>query len=712
MLLPLYLSIFAAMEKLTFQYPVWYLALCLLVGAAISLFLYFRDTTFKEQPRVISRVLGVLRFLVVSLICSLLLTPLLKSLLLETQNPIVVFAQDNSESVKSDLQNDSEIEAYQSSVQSLWDQLAKNYELKQFVVGSDVRAGEKFDFSDKVTNLSAFLSQANDLFSNQNLGAIILSSDGIYNEGANPLYLNTRLNVPIYTIALGDTTPQKDAYIKRVFHNKIAYLGDRFTVQVDISAKNLNGATTQLRVSKVEAGGTRQLSQIPISYNSYDHFFTQELTLEADKPGVQRFRISLGQVAGESSSQNNVKDIFIDVLDARQKILILANAAHPDLTALKQTLEVNKNYEATISYAESFTENPADYDFVILHQLPSFQSPVSNVLEALNAAKTPRMFVLGSQSDIRRFNQVQPLLTINGDNRSANEVQAKPASNFSLFQISEELRKEILSFAPLQAPFGEFVAGGNAQVLLYQRIGRVDTDYPLVLMGEQNGVKTGIICAEGLWKWRLFDFLQNQNHDLFEELIGKSSQYVSLKQDKRRFRVNQSKSIFAENEPVLFDAELYNESYELVNEPDATITITNEENRQFNFTFNKLGQGYELNAGVLAPGGYSYKASVTYNNQTLEFLGQFSVEPIQIELYETTADHNLLRQLSGKFGGTMVYPNQIQSLNELIMANGSVKPVIYQTSKTRPLIHLKWIFALLFFLLAAEWFLRRYFGTY
>ena len=56
-----------------------------------------------------------------------------------------------------------------------------------------------------------------DLYSNQNVGAVILASDGIYNEGSNPLYANFELNAPIHVIALGDTVPSRDVILKRVF---------------------------------------------------------------------------------------------------------------------------------------------------------------------------------------------------------------------------------------------------------------------------------------------------------------------------------------------------------------------------------------------------------------------------------------------------------------------------------------------------------------
>jgi len=96
----------------------------------------------------------------------------------------------------------------------------------------------------------------------------------------------------------------------------------------------------------------------------------------------------------------------------------------------------------------------------------------------------------------------------------------------------------------------------------------------------------------------------------------------------------------------------------------------------------------------------------------LTYQGQFSIQPIQLELYETTANHNLLRILSEDYGGELVFADQLGDLVERIQAKGNVKPVIYQTAQTRSVINLKWIFFLLLGLLTLEWFLRRYFGAY
>lgn len=699
------------MANLTFQYPAWYLILCVLLGAAYALVLYYRDKTFHEQSERLNWLLGALRFITVTFLSMLLLSPLLKSLITESKKPVIILAQDQSESVAAEM-DEQERTAFQQSFEDLVQALERDYEVQQYAFGSEVREGIDFTFQDKVTNVSKLLTNVYDLYSNQNLGAIILATDGIYNEGSNPLYLNTKLTAPIYTVALGDTTVKKDVILKRVFHNKIAYLGDKFTVQLDIAAQNSTGANTSLSVYKLEGNNARKLQQTPVNIDRSDFFITREVVLDADQSGVQRFRIVVEPISGEATNANNSKEIFIDVLDARQKILIVANSPHPDVTALRQSINANKNYQVDLAYANDIKVNITDYDFVILHQLPSRNFDASGIINTLQKERIPRLFIAGMQTNFSRLNQLQSLVTIQSDGRNSNDVQGRPVGTFNNFTLSEDLLQNLPNFPPLTAPFGEFEPAPDAAVLLTQRIGKLDTRYPLFVLGEENGVKVGVLCAEGIWKWRLFDFLQHQNHQIFDEILGKSIQFLSLKEDKRKFRVTPTKNIFNENEPVLFDAELYNDNYELINEPDARIVITNSSGKDFDFTFNKNGRSYSLNAGIFPTGNYTFRASVTNAGQNLTATGQFSVQPVQLELFETTANHSLLRLLSEQYGGAMVYPDNVAQIADLIKDKGTVKPVIFETSKTRAVINLKWIFFLLLLLLTGEWFLRRYFGAY
>jgi len=169
------------LENLSFQYPTWYLLLCLALGIGYALMVYFRDKTFLEEASWLKWLMGIMRTLAVSLLAALLLSPLIKSLVTDTKKPIVVLAQDHSESVMAEMSEEG-LQQYKDSYTTLKASLQENYEVKEYAFGNEVREGIDFNFTDKVSNLSELLKSMYDLYSNQNLGAVVLASDGIYNE--------------------------------------------------------------------------------------------------------------------------------------------------------------------------------------------------------------------------------------------------------------------------------------------------------------------------------------------------------------------------------------------------------------------------------------------------------------------------------------------------------------------------------------------------
>ena len=699
------------MQALSFVYPVWYLLLCGLAGLTVAGLLYFRSPIEASTP--LKAGMAVLRFVGYTLLATLLLAPLLRFVDTDRQEPIIVLAQDGSESVG--LETDTL--DYSARWAALRAELSERYRVVQYVFGSSPRRAEDLTFTDKQTNLEAVLAEIGDVYGTQNLGGVVLATDGIYNEGANPVYRDFPLPAPVYTVGLGDTTRRRDLVVSRVLHNRIAYLDDQFSIQIDVSARNAPGESTVLTVSRVDANGVVPLHTERINLDDQDYFTTRAVILDADRPGVQRYRIAVSTIGREVSTQNNQRDIFVDVLDARQRILVLAAAPHPDLGALRQALIGGKNNEVEVAYGNEFTGSPRDFDLVILHELPTVNQRLTGLLEALGREEIPTLFITGPGLPGPLLNAAQDLVQVSGSRSlsgqvQANEVTAVPVSGFSAFTLSDDLRRTLPAFPPVQAPFGNFVTGPGAQVLLRQRIGRVDTDFPLLAVGESRNRRVGILTAAGLWQWRLYDYLENEDHARFDELLSQLTQYLTVQEDKRRFRVATDESIFDENEPVRFDAELYNSSYELVNDPEATLVVTGAEGREFNFTFSRTESAYALNAGTLPPGNYRYRGRVTDGGEELISEGQFSVQTVEAERYALEADHNLLRQLSARYGGELVYPDALEGLAGRIDAGGTAVPILFETVNTRSVLNLKLLFFLLFTLFATEWGLRRWSGNY
>lgn len=698
-------------DEISFQYPSWYITFCLLLGVVYALALYFKDNKFTESPRWSTWILGFLRFLAVSGIAILLLSPLVRSITEDIKQPIVVLAEDGSQSIIANL-SDEEIEAKKQEINTISDQLSEKYEVKRLVIGDQIENGGVDSFGYKVTNLSESLEFIYDNYGDQNLGAIILSTDGIYNEGKNPLYANVNLTSPLYVVAQGDTTIKKDISIKNVFNNKIAYLGDKFSIQVDIAAKNCNGKSTNLSVSRTDNGNTKRLKSENLKINKGDYFTTKEIILDADKVGLNKYRIALTPVDGELTNANNYKDIFIEVLDARQKILLLAHGVHPDLSAMKSIITSNKNYEVDIHFPEDTDLNINKYDLIVMHNLPSDKYPIAVELSNISKKRIPRLFVVGAQTSLSGINKVQDNIKVAGNSASLEDIQADVVSTFNSYTVDDQLGANLKGFPPLIAPFGQYTSPSGSNVLLTQNIKKIETNYPLLSFKDQSGLKTGVWVGEGIWKWRLFDYLQNENYDVVTSVVNKAIQFLSTKEDKRKFRVSASKNLYKENEQIAFDAQLYNDNYEMINEPDVFVTLINQDKKEYKYTYSRTSNYYTLSAGMLPAGRYSYVAKVNYSGEALEQKGSFSVQNIQLELYDLTARHDLLRALTDKYGGEVFISGQSNGLANKILTNSKIKPVVYQSSDTKFVINFKWLFGLLMLLLSIEWFLRRYMGSY
>jgi hypothetical protein len=542
-------------------------------------------------------------------------------------------------------------------------------------------------------------------YANRNVGALILATDGLYNSGSNPLYHS--LKVPVFSVALGDTTAQKDLLVGSILYNKTAYLNNSFPVEITVLGRECNGVLTTLTLS--EDSAVLFSKQVTVAGNKFRQVVP--VYLDAKKKGIHHYKITLSEIAGEITLGNNSKDIYIEVQETKRKVLIIAEAPHPDIAALKKSIESNENYDVKVAAVDKVDANLKDVQLVILHQVPSNDHPAADILRSVREQGIPCLYVLGTQTNVNAFNLLGTGITIRNSLNKGNEIKPVVNENFSMFTIEDNLQNEIRSYAPLLAPFGEYSITSQGSALLTQQIGSVITNQPLLFLGESANIKTGVLCGEGCWRWRLSDYEQNQNFDVFNSIISKTVQYLGTKEVKGHFKVI-CKNSFNESEPVVMDAEVYNDNFELINTPDVSISIVNRDNKSFPFTFSKTERAYSLNAGVFAPGDYHYKAQVKIGEKIYFAEGDFSVNALQVEQNETVADHQLLYTLSQKTGGKLFYPSQLAELSNMLQSREDIKTVSYSQLKLVDLVNLKAIFFLLLAMLTIEWFFRKRSGGY
>lgn len=680
---------------------VLYLLACLIVGVLFAYVFYSGKNGLSKKTNIS---LAAIRTVVVALIAFLLFAPLLKFTQYTLQKPVIIIGQDNSISIKQVEPKNFNQQNYQKNLVELQKKLAKKFDVQTYHFGEKIEDGFDFSYQAKLTDAAAFLSLIKEEYANRNVGAVILATDGIFNKGANPLYELQSIKAPVYTIALGDTIPKRDAVIANVSYNNIVYLGDVFTAEVQIKVFDGDGETVSLGLDKDKKIVQKQ--HIGVKGKSFVKAIP--LKIKADKVGLQKFTVEISPLPNEVTTKNNSQNFYIEVIDGSQKVLLAAAAPHPDVAVLKEAIANNKHFEVTLALADKLNSiDPKAFDVIILYQLPDVGGISKAFLKKVSSLQKPIWFIVGGQTEVPGFNKFQKIVSLNATNGSLQEVYPVLGQNFTAFSLAQSDAKTIGNLDPLLVPFGKMTVTANATAVLNQRIGKKQMNLPLWFFVNEGTQKLGFLMGEGLWRWKLNEAQSEDSTGFVKDLISKTVQYLSVKDDKRRFKITPSKPSYEENEEVVLNATLYNESYQPTNEPEVNLVLKNQDGKTFNYIFSKTELGYQLKIGNLPTGSYTFVGSTALGKEKLKASGGFYVTAVLAEYKETTANHQLLNTMAKQSGGRMVMPKNLLAIADYLNSNEDIKTISYEDRKYIELINLKWLFFLILLLIGIEWFLRK-----
>ena len=691
--------------QLTLQQP-WYLVgLCLLAGLVLAGLLYARDGTLPRRPRM---ALAALRTLSVSLLAFLLLGPLLRSVTTRTQRPVLAVATDRSASAAA------AFDSLSSALDDFADRLSDRYEVLRLDLGEEVRESSADTSRDAASDLSSVFGYLAETVPAELTAGVVLVSDGMHNRGADPAYRAASLGAPVYTFGVGDTTPIRDASIAEVLNNSIAYLGDRLEVRVDVLATGLSGRSANVRLQAIGGGRSAELASETVRIVSDREVVQARFEITPKQAGTRRYRVSINRLEGETNVANNARDLFVEVLDARQRVLLLAAAPHPDVSAIRQALDANERYTTQFELFKDWSGRATDVDLVILHGLPRTGQNIAPLVTELDRRGVGRWWILGARTDLAALNPHVSLIDMRP--RGGGEANAATGivnQNFRLFGIGEDWAQRVAEWPPVPAPFLETgpLAGGAAMIV--QRIGQVATDYPLLALGEVEGRREAVFFAQGLWRWRLAEYQREQSHDVFDDLIASTAQYLALREDKRPFVVRSTEKVYESSATVRLLGELYNASFEPINEADVSVRISDVEGTAYDFVMDRNQSGYVLDVGRLPAGEYNYRASTNYAGEAYRSDGSFVVRTLDLESRSTTADFALLRRMAEPQGGRLLTSVvELDALADELLGAKAAPALAYRTARTRPLVDWPWYLVAILAVLTVEWFWRRRLGTY
>lgn len=682
---------------------IWWLIPWAIISVLGAIWYYRKQKGLEDISIAMKRGLIALRGTALFLIGVLLIGLLLESIEHRSEKPVFITLVDNSSSVLNYKDSAEVKQRIDSFTKKLNERFKDKFDVVQYAVGNNFST-DKPSYKDHFSDLNKGFEEIFTKYYNQNIGGICFISDGNYNRGSDPRYAAEKIALtPIFTVGMGDTIRKRDQVIRNVAVNDIAFFKNKFPVEIDLQAAQVGKVASAVSIYK---NGKRVASQ-GISYTDGNLDFTHvSLMLEATEIGFVNYVVQVESLPNESSYENNKWSFYVEVIDSRSKILILANAPHPDVAAVKNVIERDENIEVTSMLTSEFSGNLDDYALLILQEPGG--SGNGNFLQKVKSSKIPVLYLIGTNSSSSSVKQLGIGLDLPAGSRS-DEVQTTLKSGFQLFEVSSDVTTALEYWPPLSVPFGN-INSSQGDVLLTQRIGSVVKKDPVLFFTSGNR-KQGAFVGEGLWRWKLMEFARSKGNKGFNELIQKTVQYLVVKQNTDALRVNLPRR-FNVNDDVIINAEFYNSSMERITDPNISFVLTNEKGNKVDYTFAKGELDYRLSLGKLPVGKYDWRAKTTFNGKSYEKTGSFVVNDISLENLETSANHNLLQQIAQNSDGKFYELRNIDRMLDDIEKRTDIVTITSDESTFKDFIDFKWLFFLLIVLLGTEWFLRRRLGSY
>lgn len=688
------------MQRLIFDYSPFYFILCLALGFGYAWVLYSARFTWGKT---LNRVLFGLRAVLASALFVLLLGPVLRQITNTLEKPTLVFVVDDSRSLRETVDTARLLrdlglvaeEIRKREWQVEWSGLSGPVDPPRFNRGS--------------SDLAGALKQVTHRYEGKNLAGIVLVSDGIYNNGMSPLYQPIR--VPVFTVGVGDTVQRADLVLKTVAYNRVVYQGNKFPIRAEVGVSGL--PAQEITVSVLQQGSVLQQQTKSSGSRALVEF---DFQLEAAKQGMQRLEIRVAKHTRETNVDNNRGSAFVEVVEGKKKIVVLAASPHPDIKAIRTVVEKNPNYELLVHIpgVKELTPaslDPKEIDLLIAHQSPDVANRTTGLLTQLLKSRVPALVIVAAQTQLRSLAAAGVPVTFE-PSAQRDEVQPVLNPNFQDLGFSAELGSLIARYPPVSVPFGKFTVPPAVKTVLFQQIGNVVTERPQQFVWETEGRKLGVFIGDGLWKWRLGEFQETGKTAGFDEWLSKMVQYLSTQDDRRRFRAFPIQQEFSSDGPAVIECQVYNELFEPVYGHTVDLEVAGESGEAHRYRFvTGPGAGSRYRIGGLAEGIYRFTASTEVSGKRETVRGEFLVVEQNAESRILTADFGLLRKLAETTEGKFYRESETNRLaTELTSASAAA--TIHTEENFNPLINLKAVFFLLLLLVSAEWFLRKFSGSY
>lgn len=699
-----------------------WIALFALAALAIALSIVVYRYTLPPVARLRRTILWTIRSLALVLILFLLFEPVLSWLDRRDEAAKILLLVDRSASMsQKDAAGDRNQIALDFLNRAEWKSFEREDALRVFTFSDTVRETTLDSVAstpaDQVgSNQAQAWTRALDVSAGEYIGAVVLLSDGSQNMGPNPERLASEAGVPIYTVAVGDSTVRRDLLISELLTNQIAYAGSKIPVVIRVRANGAAGSESSLRL--VDSRG-RTWGQERITFNSNVVESSFEFIVDALEEGEFRLTAFLDSIPAEAVAENNRRSVIVRVLDSKFQVVVLAGAPSPDLTALLQLLGQDTTMVITPFVQSSsgrFTGNRVPDEaalnraelFVFQNFPTNSPDPAFSIASArIREKRIPLLFLDGPNVSVERLSSISDIVPLDFSARAravpvvARAGQAHPSiSGAAPLPVTwEEL--------PPVSGYPQKITAKSGSVVIATFADEASPEVaagPAITVWEMSRRRGAVISVHDYYRWKLGVARSDMNREFLDTFVNRLTTWLLTPTEEKPVQITTDRKLYSGGQPARFQAQVYGAN--LIPQDNASVMLrVNSGDRSEIVALRGRGNGlYEGEFNPWSDGDFTYEGVAVLQNDTLgKDDGSFSVEAFNIEWVDPRARFDVMSQVAERSGGIAVTAANPSALFDKL----SFKARTSESRSEIPLWNRPLILWIIIALLAAEWLLRK-----
>ena len=573
---------------------------------------------------------------------------------------------------------------------------------------------QSWDGKGSSTNLGSVISHI--VSDQEKLAGATIITDGQINQGLDPSKLIQKVEVPVYTLGIGQSTPLVDLSIQSIDAPTVAIKGEDLRINVIINSTG----EMQERVNVILYQGKKMLGSRYLQTKGFGSRAQARFMFTPSNLGENEYRVKVSTISQEINIENNQQKFFVTILKDRYKVALITGSPSFNTSVIKRYIRKYPRVELDhfvkrkngyLPALKSFWSRP--YQLIIFDNYPlkELSSKTQHIYsKKIGAEKSSLLWLLGGNVTEKSASSLLPFFHL----RMKDQIQTGEKTLW--YMTTEALSRSIFqglelnhgldfwqNFPPILTSYNFESTNDEIEAIAYNQGSDI---VPLMFLGEKQGILSAVWASpefatihhrlSGTKYSKTFPKLWTRLFSWLLKTSGDKNLYFRLKKES-----------YQQGEEILITGTSIGNKNGSKNQAFITTQNDSLEINSAELRFNPESRRWEGNIWAPKPGKYSYEISIQDGSAPpVKQNGRFIVEESQIELNEVALNSPLLENLSMKTNGAY-YPwaSRAELFKKILPRERQEK-----NNRSTRFNEESWVLVILIALLTIEWIIRKRIG--